>query len=101
MRRPVPGYARQVMSWTFLYLMLFLKLPIAGLAWIVWWAVKAEPDPEQDDHGNDDGGSKRPVHPRGPLPHRPRRGPHGDPAVPSPPRTRRTVAATRRRVTRP
>jgi hypothetical protein len=92
-------------NWTFLYLMLFLKLPIAGLAWIVWWAVKAEPEPDAGEEGNDDGGSKRPVerpvHPRGPLPHHPRRGPHGDPALPSPARTRRTVAAAPRRVSRP
>jgi hypothetical protein len=87
-------------NWTFLYLMLFLKLPIVALGWIVWWAVHAKPDTEADDHG-DDGGTKRPRHPRGPLPRHPRRGPHGDPAPASPPRTRSVVAGGARRVARP
>jgi hypothetical protein len=88
-------------NWTFLYLMLFLKLPIAGLLWIVWWAIHAEPDSEPGEHGSDDGGSKRPVHPRGPLPHLPRRGPHGGRQLPAPPRTRSAVSARARRISRP
>jgi hypothetical protein len=75
-------------EWTFVYLMVGLKIPIAALLWIVWWAIHAEPEPAAD---NDDGGIHTPPHPREPLPHSPRRGPHGDPPVPAPPRTR-TVA---------
>src|SRR3954471_12004897 len=33
-------------AWTMLYLFIFLKLPIAGLGWIVWWAVHSEPETE-------------------------------------------------------
>jgi len=81
------------MDWTFVYLMFLLKLPIVGAAWIIYWAVKQEPDPASE-HG-DDGGARRRPHPRRPLPRRPRRGPHGDPPVPSPPRVRTTVARSR------
>jgi hypothetical protein len=84
-------------DWTFVYLMLVLKLPIIGLLWIVWWAVHQKPEDADDSSGGDDGGSKlREHHPRRPFPHRPRRGPHGDPPLPSPPRTRTVVARARR-----
>ena len=91
------------MNWTFLYLMLFLKLPIAGLLWIVWWAIHAEPESETDEQGSDDGGSKRPVHPRGPAA---RTSPPARPARRSPaPGARRAraapVSARARRVSRP
>ena len=82
------------MDWTFVYLMFILKVPIIGAIWIVWWAVKQEPDPYTDER--DDGGNqRRRTHPRRPFPKRPRRGPHGDPALPSPPRVRTTVARAR------
>jgi hypothetical protein len=82
-------------GWTFLYLMLFLKLPILGLLGIVWWAIRQEPEPA--DSGQD-GGAKHPPHPRRPRPRRggPRRGPHGAPPPTSPPRVRTTVARARR-----
>lgn len=87
---------RQV-DWTFLYLMLVLKLPIAALLWIVWWAVHAEPEStEEDVKDKDDGGSKRPLHPHEPFPRHPRRGPHGDPLPLPPARTRGVVAKGRR-----
>ena len=96
LRPPGSGYARAV-GWTFVYLMLILKIPIAGLFWIVWWAVKAEPEaegepPEAPEGG---GGSKHPRTPIGPRPRR--RGPHGDPQ-PSAPSRSRPVAAPERRV---
>jgi hypothetical protein len=72
--------------------MFVLKIPIVMLLTIVWWAVKAEP--AAPEHDQDDGGSKRP-HPRTPLPRLPRRGPHGDPALAPPPRTRAVVARAR------
>ena len=28
------------MTWTFIWLMLLLKIPIGGMLWIVWWAIK-------------------------------------------------------------
>jgi hypothetical protein len=81
-------------EWTFIYLMFVLKIPIIAAIAIIWWAVKAEPDPLE---GRDDGGSKlRPrPHPSRPLPRGPRRGPHGDPATPSPPRVRTSTARAR------
>jgi hypothetical protein len=84
------------MEWTFLYLMVFLKLPILALLGIVWWAVRQEPRPYEQPRG-DDGGIKRPPHPRRPFPRHPtpRRGPHGSPAPPSPPRVRSAVARSR------
>ena len=82
------------MDWTFVYLMFVLKIPIVAAIWIIYWAVKQVPDPPSD--SRDDGGSKRGPHPPRPLPRRPRRGPHGDPAAPSPPRVRRAVARSRR-----
>jgi hypothetical protein len=73
----------------FLWLMLALKIPLAALIYIVWWAIKQEPDDSQS--SDDDGGVKhgRP-HPRPhpPFPRRPRRGPHGDPAPAAPARVR-------------
>lgn len=82
-------------TWTFIYLMVILKIPIALLFYIVWWAVKQTPEGfEQPDGG--DGGSRRRPHPRGSLPRSPRRGPHGAPAPTPPPRVRSVVARGRR-----
>ena len=84
------------MTWGFLWLMLALKLPIAALIYLVWWAIKQEPEDETS--SDDDGGIKRHrPHPRQPFPRRPRRGPHGDPA-PAPPARVRTVRARARTV---
>jgi hypothetical protein len=80
-------------SWTFVYLMVALKIPIVALLWIVWWAIHAEPEP---DTGSGDGGIPPRRHPRHPSPRRPRRrGPHGDPVHASPPRMRTAVRRAR------
>ncbi len=78
---------------TVIWMALVLKIPIAALLWLVWYAAK-EPEPVGADE--DDGGSKRPERPHGPRPSRPpRRGPsHGAP-LPAPPRVR-TAAIGRR-----
>jgi hypothetical protein len=75
--------------------MLALKLPLAGLIYIVWWAIKQEP--EDAGKSDDDGGIRRQdrPHPIKPFPRRPRRGPHGDPP-PVPPARVRTVKARAR-----
>ncbi len=83
------------MTWTFIYLMLILKLPIAGLLWLVWWAVHQEVD-EPVGRDDDGGGRPRRHHDRPPLPRRPRRGPHGAPAPPPPARVRTVLARGRR-----
>ncbi len=85
------------MTWGFLWLMLALKIPLAALIYIVWWAIKQEPEqPGSSDDG--DGGVKRHPHrrhPRKPFPRHPRRGPHGDPAPASPARVRTVRARAR------
>ena len=85
------------MGWTFVYLMLVLKIPIAALLYIVWWAIRSEPQ-QTDPAADGSGGTKtrvRPRHPRRPFPRHPRRGPHGDPLPLPPPRTRAVVARAR------
>lgn len=87
----------------FIFLMFVLKLPICGLLYIVWWAIRSTPEPEPV--GDEGGGTKKPLapkprhpHPRPALPRNPRRGPHGAPALPPPPRVRTVIAARGRRV---
>jgi hypothetical protein len=83
------------MTWGFLWLMLALKIPIGGLLYIVWWAVHQTDEPATAPQ-SDDGGTKRPRHPHGPLPRTPRRGPHNTPAPAAPPRVRSAVVARSR-----
>jgi hypothetical protein len=77
-------------GWTFVWMMLILKIPVIAAIWLVWWAMKAEPEPVEDDG---DGGTKVRPSPHPPThPRRPGRGPHGDPApLPSPARVRTKV----------
>jgi hypothetical protein len=83
------------MTWTFIFLMFVLKIPIIGLLWIVWWAIHAQPD--SGDQGSDeDGGSRKPRHPRPPLRPLPRRGPHHGVHPPAAPSRVRAVAGRQR-----
>lgn len=91
------GYTiNPVTTWTFIWLMVLLKIPIVALFLLVRWAVR-EPEVE----GSEDGGIgplSLPLHPhrpRSPLPRAPRRGPHSDPVPASPPRVRAVVARGR------
>ena len=82
------------MTWGLIWLMFALKIPLAGLIYIVWWAIKQEPDEASSQ--DDDGGIRRnPHHPRRPFPRHPRRGPHGDPPPGAPARVRTVRARTR------
>ena len=85
------------MSWTFVYLMVILKIPICALLYLVWWSIHQTPD--EAPATEDDGGIKHPPgpsrHPRPRLPRHPRRGPHGTPAALPPPRIRTVVARAR------
>ena len=66
--------------------MLALKIPLAMLLYIVWYAIRATPEPYAANE--DDGGiGHRPDRPRPRSPAPRRRGPHGEP-IPAPPRTR-------------
>lgn len=84
----VPYTARMV--WEFVFMMVILKIPIVYLGLVVYWAVKAEPDPPEP--------ALLPAVPE-PAPHAPwqpsrrrlRPGPHGSPGRGSG-RTRRTAA---------
>jgi hypothetical protein len=79
---------------TFIYMMLVLKIPIAALLYIVWWAIRATP--ELDSDSGDDGGLHRWPHgPRPPHAPKPRRGPHADPPPAPPARVRSVVAQGR------
>ena len=65
--------------WELIWLMVIMKIPILYLCWVVYWAIKSEPRPEQaaalvaapdDDIGPSDWRPRR-------QPRRP--GPHGRP----------------------
>jgi hypothetical protein len=86
-----------VTTWTFIWLMFMLKIPIVALFLIVRWAVRQTPDTEL---GQDGGIGPRllplgPHHRRSRLPRLPRRGPHGQPS-PAPPARIRTATAHQR-----
>jgi hypothetical protein len=60
-------------AWEFLFMMLALKIPIVYLGIVVWYAIKAEPEPDGE---HEDFSIWRPW--RRPTGPRPRRGgPHG------------------------
>jgi hypothetical protein len=85
-------------AWTFLWLMLFLKIPIVALFLIVRWAVRQTP--ETASPGEDGGigprlGPRHPHRPRRKPPRLPRRGAHGEPAPLPPARVRTAVARAR------
>jgi hypothetical protein len=75
------------------YLFVALKIPLLMLFWLIWWAVRQEP--EYEDAGDDGGQSRDRPHPAPKLPHAPRRGPHGDPLPVPPPRVRPVRARAR------
>lgn len=65
--------------WELIWLMVIMKIPILYLCWVVYWAVKSEPRPEQPAvlGAAVDGADPVPWRPR----RRPRRpGPHGRPS---------------------
>lgn len=33
------------MTWEIVFMLVILKIPIAYIAVVIWWAIKAEPDP--------------------------------------------------------
>jgi len=83
--------------WTFMWLMLFLKIPIVALFLIVRWAVGQTPETAPGGDGGI-GPRPRPRHPHRPrsrLPRPPRRGPHAGPPPMAPSRVRTAVARQR------
>ena len=83
--------------WELVWLMVIMKIPIVYLGWVVWWAIKSEPRPEEGaaivaahPSDADDGNGWR--RPRRPRPARPHGGPTRAYA-----RTARTATARSRR----
>jgi hypothetical protein len=70
----------------FVWMMLALKVPIAALLYLVWWASRSPEaaEPEQRDWQP----RRPPEHPRPHRPRPPRRGPHAEPLPRSPKRIR-------------
>jgi hypothetical protein len=73
-------------AWMFVWMMLALKIPIAALLYIVWWASR-DPNPAEPE-SRDWQPNRPPDHPRPRRPRPPRRGPHAEPAPTPPKRTR-------------
>ena len=68
------------MGWTLFFMIVILKIPLAAALYIIWYAVKNEPAPEEDIGGSARGPRRKP--PRRPLP--PRRPAGGAGCRPSP-----------------
>ena len=83
------------MTWAFIWMMFVLKIPIAGLLWIVWHAINSVPEQADAAPGPSDGGGG--IHPRPHRPRPPRRGEHGE-DLPQPPARVRAVAGDTARV---
>jgi hypothetical protein len=69
----------EAIVWELIWLMVIMKIPILYLCWVVYWAIKSEPRPEQSAAlvpawDDSDPSVWRPRHDR---PRRP--GPHGRP----------------------
>jgi hypothetical protein len=76
--------------WELIFMMLVLKIPLAYLCWVVWWAIKAEP--EVGSQGGNEGLNWKPWRqPSGPRPRR--GGPHGSRPRPKGRAARGRVAA--------
>jgi hypothetical protein len=78
------------LTWAFIWMMFILKIPIAGLFWIVWRAIKSVPETAE---GEAPGGGGSDRHPRRHPPRPPRRGDHGEP-LPTPPARVRAVSGS-------
>ena len=80
-------------GWTIFYMVVILKIPMIAALWLVWWAIKSEPIPEEET-GEDRG----PYRKLPPLPRWPRRGPRpaGGAGCKPPPCPQTTVAVPSR-----
>jgi len=68
--------------WELIFMMLILKIPIAYLCFVVYWAVKAEPKPPEPVRASTQAEGPEPKAPWSPQSRkpRPRRGPERGPA---------------------
>ena len=75
------------MGWALFYMMVILTIPIIALLTLVWWAVRQEPEPVDEEPREQL--RRPPGHPRPPRhPGPTRRGPHAEPPPPTPSRVR-------------
>jgi hypothetical protein len=58
------------MGWTLFFMIVILKIPMIAALWLIWYAVKAVPEPDEGAPDEDRGPRRRP-----PMPRWPRRGP--------------------------
>ncbi|GIK76663.1 MAG: hypothetical protein KJ006_07220 [Thermoleophilia bacterium] len=68
----------------FIFMGVILKIPVLAACWLIWHAVRAEPEPVE---GGEESGDERGRFRREPRPKRPRgprRGPHAPDALPLP-----------------
>jgi hypothetical protein len=68
--------------WPIFFLAVILKIPIAGLLYLVWWAIHQTPETEEAPPEAEDRDIRRRPKPR--RPRGPRRGPHAPDALPLP-----------------
>ena len=69
----------------FIFMGLILKIPVAAACWLIWHAVRSEPDPVEGTE--ESGGHEHNRFRRQPKPKRPRgprRGPHAPDSLPMP-----------------
>jgi len=82
-----------------IFMGLILKIPVAAACWLIWHAIRSEPEPASSEDGGSDQTHRHfrrePRRPRGP-----RRGPHAPDALPVPcPEEDGTLRVTHRRQT--
>jgi hypothetical protein len=65
-----------VLVWEILFVLVILKIPVAYVCWVIWWAVRAEPEPGFQ--GEPESGQWLPWRRGRSRP--PRGGPHGGPS---------------------
>ena len=69
--------------WPIFFLVVILKIPVACMLYLVWWAYKAQPEVEEaPDEGQDHRFGRFRREPK--RPRDPRRGPHAPDAMPLP-----------------
>ena len=61
------------MGWTLFFMIVILKIPMIAALWLIWYAIKEVPEP-QEGQADEDRGPRRKLPP---LPRWPRRGPLG------------------------
>jgi hypothetical protein len=68
-------------DWPIIFLLVVLKIPVLYLCAVVWWAIKAKPEPPPGDERTRSWTEPRPPWTRRPHGLRPLRGgPHGSPS---------------------